>query len=371
MYYFFISLLLAKCTKNDTIITIFNSEVIFLRNPNGYGSVIKMSGKRRKPYGVRITVGRKDNGRQIYKYLGYYESQQAAIIALAEYNKTPYDIDANNITFAEVYQRYSKEENDNISSSLKKLNKTCFNHCKLLHLAIFKDLRKAHLKGVIDDLETPTAKSNVASFFRKLYKYAIENDITHKNYAEFITTPTKNKKTDSIPFLREEINLLWDNIGNINAEILIILAYSGMRIMELLTLEKSQINMEENYIITGSKSPAGKDRYIPIHPRIKPLIEKHYANSSKWLIVNKQGDKPIRYDSFHAKRWKKLKNKLQLRDGLTPHSTRHFFISELHRLGADKIAVQKIVGHKGDDITEQAYTHINKIDLHAVTALIE
>lgn len=346
-------------------------EVLRIRNPNGYGSIIKMGGNRRKPYGVRITVGRKDNGRQIYKYLGYYENHADAIIALAEFNKTPYDIDANNITFAEVYERYAKEEDDNISASLKKLNKTCFNHCKLLHLAIFKDLRKAHLKGVIDDLETPTAKSNVASFFRKLYKYAIENDITHKNYAEFITVPPKNRKADKIPFLREEIDSLWDNVGNVNAEILLMLIYSGMRVSELLTLKKSQINMDENYIITGSKTDAGRDRYIPIHPRVKFLYEKHYTNPTEWLIANRLGDKPIRYDSFHAKRWKKLKKKLQFRDELTIHGTRHFFVSELHRLGADKIAVQKIVGHKGQDITEQAYTHINKTDLHNVVALIE
>lgn len=342
-----------------------------IRNPNGYGSIIKMGGNRRKPYGVRITVGRKDDGRQIYKYIGYFEERTDAMIALAEFNKMPYDIDANNITFAQVYERYAKEESDNLSDSLKKLNKTCFNHCKPLHLAVFKDLRKAHLKGVIDDLETLTAKSNVASFYRKLYKFAMEHDIVHKNYADFITTPSKNQKTKKIPFLRAEIDLLWDNIGNINAEILIMLAYSGMRVMELLALEKSQINMDEDYIITGSKSPAGKDRYIPIHPRIKPLVEKHYANPSKWLIVNNQGDKPIRYDSFHAKRWSKLKKKLQFREELTIHSTRHFFISELHRLGADKIAVQKIVGHKGQDVTEQAYTHIAKADLHAVTNLIE
>lgn len=342
-----------------------------MRNPNGYGSVIKMGGNRRKPYGVRITTGRKDNGRQIYKYLGYYESHTDAIIALAEFNKMPYDIDANTITFAEIYERYIKDEAENISAPSAKLNKTCFNHCRPLHLAVFKNLRKAHLQGIINELETPTAKSNVASFFRKLFKYAIEHDVVHKNYAEFIVTPTKTRKTEKTPFTREEVNLLWDNVGDINAEILLMLCYSGMRINELLTLEKAQVNMEENYIITGSKSEAGKDRYIPIHPRIKPLIFKHIQNGTKWVIVNFFGDKPIRYDSFHAKRFSKLKKKLAFRDKLTPHSTRHFFVSELHRLGADKIAVQKIIGHKGQDVTEQSYTHIDKTDLHAVVSLIE
>lgn len=330
-----------------------------------------MSGTRRKPYGVRITIGRRDDGRQIYKYIGYYAERTEAMIALAEFNKTPYNIDANTITFAEVYNRYINDGSQNISDASAKLNKTCFNHCHSLHTVVFKNLRKAHLQGVIDDLETPTAKSNVASLFRKLFKFALENDIILKDYAQFVKTPSKNRKSDKTPFTREEINQLWELVGDINAEILLMLCYSGMRIMELLTLTKAQINLEKNYIITGSKTEAGKDRYIPIHPRIMPLILKHYENKSNWLIVNRFGDKPIRYDSFHAKRYSKLKRKLSFRDDLTPHSTRHFFISELHKLGADKIAVQKIVGHKGEDITEQTYTHIDNNKLHDIVAMIE
>lgn len=342
-----------------------------MRNPNGYGSIVKMSGKRRKPYGVRITVGRKDNGRQIYKYIGYYATRPEAMIALAEFNKTPYDIDANSITFAEVFNMFANDGSQNFSKASEKLHKSAFNHCEEIHSFVFKNLKKAHLQGVIDSRETPTAKSNVALLLRKLYKFAIENDIVHKDYAQFVITPSKNRKTEKIPFVRGEISVLWDNVGNVNAEIMLMLCYSGMRISELLTLQKSQINLEESYIIAGSKTEAGKDRYIPIHPRIKPLILKHYENETKWLIVNAFGDKPIRYDSFHAKRWSKLKKRLNFRDELTIHSTRHFFVSELHRLGADKIAVQKIVGHKGNDVTEDTYTHINHSQLHDVVRMIE
>lgn len=341
-----------------------------MRNPNGYGAVVKMSGKRRKPYGVRLTVGHTDEGKQIYKYIGYYESKTDAIIALAEYNKTPYDINANSITFAEIYERYCNDGSQNITKSLVKLNKTCFNHSKELHNKVFKELRKAHLQGVIDSLSTPTAKANVASFFRKLFKFAIEHDIVHKDYSQFIVTPSKNRKSDKVPFLREELEVLWTLEGNVNAEIILILSYSGMRISELLLLRKEQVNLSESYIITGSKTEAGKDRYIPIHNKIKPLIEKHYHQNEVWLITNKFGDKPIRYDSFHAKRFTKLMRKLDMRKELTPHSTRHFFVSELHRLGADKIAVQKIIGHKGDDVTENVYTHISTEELHKTVNML-
>lgn len=340
-----------------------------MKNPNGYGSVIKMSGNRRKPFGVRITIGRKDDGRQIYKYIGYYATRPEAMIALAEYNKAPYDLDANSLTFTDVFNRYI--ESISLSDKIAKILRTSFNQCAELHFLKFKDIRKVHLQSAIDKQITHTAKKNAAMLFRKLFAFAIENDVVQKDYAQFVTLPTQPKKTPKQPFEREEINLLWDNIGDVNAEILLMLCYSGMRIMELLNLEKTQINLAENYIITGSKTEAGRDRYIPIHPRTKPLFEKHYQNSSKWLIVNVNGTKPIRYDSFLSKRYRKLEKQLSLRKGLSPHSTRHFFISELHRLGADKIAVQKIVGHKGDDVTEYTYTHIDKAYLHDIVSLIE
>lgn len=41
-----------------------------MKNANGYGSITKLKGNRRKPYMVRITVGRDENGFPIRKVLG-------------------------------------------------------------------------------------------------------------------------------------------------------------------------------------------------------------------------------------------------------------------------------------------------------------
>ena len=50
-----------------------------MRRPNGSGAIIKLSGKRRRPYAVRIFDGIElkpdGNGKQKYKYLGYFEKQ--------------------------------------------------------------------------------------------------------------------------------------------------------------------------------------------------------------------------------------------------------------------------------------------------------
>ena len=47
-----------------------------MRNPNGYGSVIRLRGKRRKPFAVRVTTHWDKTGKQQYKYIGYYKTQK-------------------------------------------------------------------------------------------------------------------------------------------------------------------------------------------------------------------------------------------------------------------------------------------------------
>ena len=64
-----------------------------MKNPNGYGSVVKLSGNRRKPFTARKTTGWNDKGHPIYLTIGYYATRQEGLIALAEYNRNPYDIE--------------------------------------------------------------------------------------------------------------------------------------------------------------------------------------------------------------------------------------------------------------------------------------
>lgn len=54
-----------------------------MRNPNGYGSVVKLSGNRRKPFFARKTVGFNDKGHPIYEPIGYYAERKEAMMALA------------------------------------------------------------------------------------------------------------------------------------------------------------------------------------------------------------------------------------------------------------------------------------------------
>ena len=60
-----------------------------MKLPNSYGSVIKLGGKRRKPYAVRISKLVEDDTWKVkrkYTYLAYFTKPEMAYTYLAEYN---------------------------------------------------------------------------------------------------------------------------------------------------------------------------------------------------------------------------------------------------------------------------------------------
>lgn len=334
-----------------------------VKNPNGYGSIVKMGGNRRKPFGVRITVGI-EKGKQIYKYLGYFEKRSEAMVYLAEYNKNPYDLDTVNITFKEVYERYIKD--DVLSTASLKARKTAFNHCAPLYDKPFRSLKKSHMQSLINDIESVSSKNLIAILFHKMFAYALDNDIVHKDYSASLIVPSKNRKSEKTVFKDEEIAILWENRGNINADILLILLYSGMRIGELLNLKKEKIHLDEDYLIAGSKTKAGKDRYIPIHKKTKHIFEEYMnSNDTPYLLVTRYG-KPIRYDSYQRKRFAPLMKRLGMNH--TIHETRHTAITKMSNASGNRLAIKRIVGHS--DETTDGYTHIDRNILHKTINLI-
>ena len=79
-----------------------------MRLPNGYGSVVKLSGNRRKPFMIRKTKGFNDKGHPIYTIIGYAETREEGLQLLADYNKNPYDVDASKITLEDLFEKFKK-----------------------------------------------------------------------------------------------------------------------------------------------------------------------------------------------------------------------------------------------------------------------
>src|SRR5699024_6041804 len=150
-----------------------------MKLPNGYGSIFKLSGNRRKPFAVRITTGWSDKGKQEYEYLGYYESRRKAMIALDECNDNPLDLSQGKLTFKQIYDRLVKHKWPDGPTKKQRPNflgyQSAFNWSESIHDKPFIDIKKKHLQKVIDDCDQSHAtRLKIRVLFRGMYKYAME-----------------------------------------------------------------------------------------------------------------------------------------------------------------------------------------------------
>lgn len=330
-----------------------------MRNPNGYGSVYKLSGNRRKPWVARITAGWSEDRKQIYKILGYFQTRKEAQIALAEYNKDPYDVDLRKLTFKEVFERWATEHYPKISRSKKNAYKTVFNQSAELHDIPFSKIRTGHLQKLITDkshLKSSTLGHH-KSAYSQLFNYAIKHEIASKNYATFVDIPKSGDRRAKKPFATHEIEqlFLYHQAGEKGVDVVLMLLFTGFRVMELLNLKKSDVHLTDRYIIGGLKTAAGKNRVVPINRKILPLLEARMnQGESEYLIPTPQGCKWL-YQNYRTNIWVPMMQRFGMEH--TAHDTRHTFISMMSAAGVEKIVIQRIVGHSNQDVTDH-YTHL-------------
>jgi integrase len=294
------------------------------------------------------------DGKQQYKYIGYFENRDEALIALANFRSDPYDLDDATVTFAEMYEKWKASKEDELTKDNKYAYDGAFKNSAMLHDYKFLDIRTEHLKKCIKACQKSHAtKSKMKQLWNQMYNFALENDIKVTNYSQFVKVKAEGTIKKNI-FSREELDALWTKNSE-TTDIAIILLYTGMRIGELLEIEVENINLEERYMIGGLKTEAGKDRVIPIHERIVPLIEKYMQNRVKYLFeVN---DEPFKYNTF-LRKWKR-----QFGNTHKMHDARKTFISWMHEKDVPIEIIRVIVGHSGKGVTEQRYltTSIEKL----------
>ena len=340
-----------------------------MRLPNGYGTVVNLGGRRRKPYAVRITIGRKKDSRgnyiQKYKYLEYFEKSKDAYNYLAAYNsgkevkehvslcQTP--------TFKEVYDEwlsYKKGLKKPPTKDTIRNYNIAFNRYADLHHRKFITLKTADYQPIADRI-TEKSESTVVmtkTVLKQMYEYALRMEYVEKNYTDLIMWDYTNSEVDMhIPFTEKEIDLLWNNKDVKDVDKVLMLIYSGLRAKEFLGIEIKNINLKEKYLIGGMKTEAGKDRIIPIHDSVFGFYMRYYDKNCKYLFQNTRGNQ-MEYTNFITGYWGPLMKRLKLDH--TMHDTRHTFATLADKYKLEPHYIKLIMGHALEDITKGIYTHV-------------
>lgn len=356
------------------------------RLPNGFGQISEIKGRNlRNPFRALVPVGKTPTGKFICKPLkpdSYFPTYNDAYKALVEYHKNPYDLEVA-ITVAELYEKWTEAYFKTLKSesSIRTIT-SAWNYCSSVYNMRACDVRARHIKGVMDDgvanikgeERRPSAnmKSRIKSLFNLMLDYALEFEIVDRNYArtfdisDDVLSEMEESKRGHIHFTDEEIDILWNNIDiKQYVDVILFQCYSGWRPQELGLIKLENVDLEKGVITGGMKTQSGIGRIVPIHPKIRFIVERRYKEAielgSEFLLnctdtnTHKSNFK-LTYDKYNH-RFAKVINELKLNDQHRAHDPRMHFITISKKYLVDEYALKRIVGHAISDITEKVYTH--------------
>lgn len=348
-----------------------------LKNPNGYGSVVKLSGSRRKPFEVRVNTRMDERYYPVYDVLERFESREAALIALAEYNRRPYSITDRNITFRQLYERFYKDKFEcggkSYSSSTIKCTEAAYRHCKPLHELIYSKLRTDDFKGILGQTGNKgkplshATQEHIKNLFSQMDKFALQNDIIEKGYSSFATITVSEDDEPGKPFTAAELEILWQNKNKPWVDSVLIYIYSGWRVSELTTMPPEGIDLTQGIFRGGLKTSSGKNRIVPIHSKIRPFVEKRLRDNHGILFA--VDGEPIKTKTY-INRFKDTLKSIGISEHHTPHDCRHTFTSLLDSAGANTVCIDRLIGHTSKSITAKTYTHKDIEELRQTIELI-
>lgn len=346
------------------------------RRPNGSGTVVKLSGKRRNPFQVRVNTRIDADGYPAYDVIGCFPDRVSAGIALAEYNKAPYDPNDRKKLFSDVftswYQWKYKAALD--APGAKTSSQNCmvaaYRKCPSLHGMAMWDIRAQDMQDILDRTDLSHAMlEHVRNLFRQMYRYAVQFELVAKDYSQYTKITKEDDDAQGVPFTREELSLLWQHKDIPFADTILIYCYSGWRINELARMPLDGIDLEERTFTGGLKNRYSRNRTVPIHSAIYGMVSQRLDARFKSLIYH-DGSRTISEQTYRQCFNAALQS-CSIQTVHTPHDCRHTFNMLLDIAGVDRVARYKLMGHKGQDINENVYTHKDLGQLRAAVESIK
>lgn len=342
-----------------------NGDFMGKRNPNGYGCVTKLSGNRLRPWVVKVTLY-DDEGHAKQTPVGYAETEEKALVLLAQYNNNPWDADRETITLAVLFQRWSKIKMPKLGKSNAASLKSAYKHCSKYYGMKYRAIKAYHMQDCIDNCGCSySTQGAIKNLWGHLDRFAFECDIIDKMYSQLTTAPPI-PDTNRVPFTDAEIKALWEISNEPWVNTVLIYLYSGFRLNELLNMKTSQVSLKDITFTGGIKTKNGKDRIVPIHSRIFPFVEKLVKQGNEYLFTY-DGKKIISTKYYEL--WGEVMNRIGAEH--TPHEARHTFETNLDNAGGNRKCIDMLMGHKSKDVGNRVYNHKTVDQLRTTIELLK
>lgn len=340
---------------------------------HGTGSVTKDSRNKSRPWIAHAPSTRFGRSRT---YLGSFVTYKEAQDAIDKYVREGRP-ELYGATLETIYKLWSDTHFRNVSDSAIGLYSAMWKRFEPIKSMKIEELRTAHFQEIVNAATSKSAADTIKALASMLCRYAMQNDIVSKNYAEFVKIPKFEKKEKPV-FTQDQISILWEHSDDIRVQVVLFMIYTGLRIGELSSLSIDNVHLDEGYIISGEKTEAGKDRVIPLPSAIPEIAEflKGWIESGQvigaktnhirdnifysvlldlgMISAERQNSRFVFADSHH----------------LTPHSCRHTFASMCAAAGMQPDQLQKIIGHANYQTTADVYIHSNLDTLKAAMSKI-
>ena len=219
--------------------------------------------------------------------------------------------------------------------------------------------------------------ARLLSSIRRYYQYQIREGRLQDDPSARIEAP---KIAPGLPKLltEEDVDKLLeapdtnDALGFRDRTMLELLYASGLRVSELVTLELSQVNLQQGIVrVTGK---GGKERLVPLGEEALNWLERFIRHDRVDINNGRPVDAifptrrggPMTRQAF----WQLIKRyavKANINKPLSPHTLRHAFATHLINHGADLRVVQLLLGHSNLSTT-QIYTHVARERLKSLHA---
>ncbi|HUS25751.1 MAG TPA: site-specific tyrosine recombinase/integron integrase [Nevskiaceae bacterium] len=231
--------------------------------------------------------------------------------------------------------------------------------------------------NVSDELQKSTQNYHLIAL-RSFLKYCAKRDIGALPPEKIELARTKRKQ---VTFLNEEeLKRLFDQpdtdklAGLRDRAILELLFSSGLRVSELVGLDRDHINLKRREFMVRGKGQ--KDRPIFISPEAAKWLTAYLdqrEDNTRPLFVRYSGRKQVDLSgNFHrltARSVQRIVSGYALLAGITkqvsPHTLRHSFATDLLMNGGDLRSVQAMLGHS-NIATTQIYTHVTDPHLRSI-----